>query len=98
MRKYLLSIEQILETNYIASRVQQLIRSLVLMASKTKEISLGDGLYAYDSGFDIQLRAPRTSGDHWVGLDDHTLDAFLEFLESSRNLKIEVKKLPKEES
>lgn len=62
-----------------------------------KETYLGDGLYVADSGFEVTLRAPREGGDHYVVLDPYVLDAFIEFLERSRNLKFEITKLPKEE-
>jgi hypothetical protein len=36
---------------------------------RTKEIHLGDGLYASFDGFAITLRAPRDDGDHFVVLE-----------------------------
>ena len=60
--------------------------------NKDKEIYLGDGLYARDEGFQIVLRAPRMEGDHWVGLDDYTLESLLRFIERTRKVKIEITK------
>jgi len=42
------------------------------------ETYLGDGLYASYDGFMITLRAPRTNGDHWVGLEPEVWLAFKE--------------------
>jgi hypothetical protein len=42
-----------------------------------KERYLGDGLYASFDGFMFVLRAPRSDGDHWVGLEPQV---FLELL------------------
>jgi len=45
-----------------------------------QEEYLGDGLYAKmdDSGM-IVLRAPRSEGDHWVGLEPEVFIALLKF-------------------
>jgi hypothetical protein len=40
------------------------------------------GLYASFDGYQIRLRAPRENGDHEVYLDDATLQAFLQFLDT----------------
>jgi hypothetical protein len=46
-----------------------------------KEVYLGDGLYASFDGYMIVLRAPRSAGDHWVGLEPEILRAFQLFCE-----------------
>lgn len=51
---------------------------------------LGDGLYAEDDGFQITLSTGRAIGMHFVCLDDSTLRSFLNFIESTRNVKITV--------
>jgi hypothetical protein len=33
------------------------------------EVYLGDGLYASWDGWQVNLRAPRKDGDHWVALE-----------------------------
>ena len=43
------------------------------------ETHLGDGLYASFDGYQINLRAPRGGGDHWVALKPEVFDALLEF-------------------
>jgi len=46
---------------------------------RRKQVSeeyLGDGLYASFDGFMFTLRAPRSDGDHWVGLEPDVLYAF----------------------
>ena len=45
-----------------------------------RETYLGDGLYARFDGFMITLRAPRSGGDHWVGLEPEVYRALLEFV------------------
>ena len=42
----------------------------------SKEVYLGDGLYASFDGFMFTLRAPRSGGDHWIGLEPEVLHAF----------------------
>ena len=42
---------------------------------------LGDGLYASFDGFMFKLRAPRSDGDHWVGLEPDVYKALLEYRE-----------------
>jgi hypothetical protein len=54
---------------------------------KMNEEYLGDGLYASYDGFMITLRAPRTGGDHWVGLEPEILAAFLQWAESVKAIK-----------
>jgi hypothetical protein len=44
-----------------------------------KERYLGDGLYASFDGFMFVLRAPRSDGDHWVGLEPEIFRAFLAY-------------------
>jgi hypothetical protein len=39
------------------------------LPDQNKEHYIGDGLYVSFDGWGIRLRAPRTGGDHWVGLD-----------------------------
>jgi len=47
---------------------------------KSREVYLGDGLYASFDGFMFVLRAPRgADGDHWVALEPRVLAAFDEF-------------------
>jgi len=50
------------------------------------ETYLGDGLYAsYDAATDMfVLRAPRETGDHWVGLEPPVFREFIEFAERCR--------------
>jgi hypothetical protein len=43
------------------------------------EAYLGDGLYASFDGYQINLRAPREGGDHWVSLNPDVFDALMEF-------------------
>lgn len=57
-----------------------------------KEVYLGDGLYARDEGYMFWLRAPRGSVDHEVALEDPVLQAFLQFIERSRGLRITITK------
>ena len=54
------------------------------------ETYLGDGLYASDDGYMITLRAPRETGDHWVGLEDPVFMALIQFVSQSRGLDIKV--------
>lgn len=56
------------------------------------EIYLGDGLYAKDDGYQVELYAYRADGRNWVALDDRVLQVFMQFLERSRNLKILITK------
>lgn len=56
-----------------------------------KETYLGDGLYAFDDGYSIGLRAPRGNGnDHIVYLEPAVLLDFFKYVEKARNLKIVV--------
>ncbi len=41
---------------------------------------LGDGLYASFDGYQIELRAPREHGDHYVALEPVVLDAFIAYV------------------
>ena len=43
------------------------------------ETYLGDGLYASFDGHQINLRAPRDGGDHWVSLNPDVFDTLIEF-------------------
>lgn len=45
------------------------------------ETYLGDGLYASYDGYAIRLRAPRASGDHWVGLEPDVMRNLIRFAE-----------------
>jgi hypothetical protein len=45
----------------------------------TKEIHLGDGLYASFDGFAITLRAPRDDGDHFVVLEPSMFETLKKF-------------------
>ncbi len=58
-----------------------------------KETYLGDGLYAKYDGFQVWLRAPRGSIDHYVALDPYTLDSFFRFLERVGGAKITISKM-----
>jgi len=51
----------------------------------SKEVYLGDGLYASFDGWHIILRAPREDGDHIVALEPLVLNAFDKYRE---NLKM----------
>lgn len=46
-----------------------------------KETYLGDGLYASFDGWQIILRAPRETGDHWVGLEPEVLNNLLRYIQ-----------------
>ena len=46
------------------------------------EVYLGDGLYASFDGWQIQLRAPRENGDHFVALEPEVLDNLITFIKS----------------
>ena len=48
------------------------------------ETYLGDGLYASFDGWQITLRAPRESGDHYVCLEPSVYRALLEFVEQQQ--------------
>ncbi len=45
------------------------------------ETYLGDGLYASFDGWQIQLRAPRPDGDHFIYMEPSVQVAFIEFIE-----------------
>ena len=45
----------------------------------SKEIYLGDGLYAHFDGYHFVLRAPRWDEDHHVALEPPVFDALLEY-------------------
>lgn len=49
------------------------------MTQAKGERYLGDGLYASFDGWQIMLRAPRESGDHYIGLEPDVYDALSEF-------------------
>ena len=53
----------------------------------SREIFLGDGLFASFDGFCVKLRAPRPGGDHFVALDPHVLDKFLSFANKVKRLR-----------
>lgn len=46
----------------------------------TKEVYLGDGLYASYDGYQFELRTPRAGGDHWVALEPSVLQEFFAFV------------------
>lgn len=54
----------------------------------SKKTYLGDGLYAYDDGFQFWLETDRNGELHYVALDSEVIDSFLRFIERSRKLKI----------
>jgi hypothetical protein len=64
----------------------------------TKEVYLGDGLYASYDGYHLCLRAPRGYDDHEVFLEPAILQEFLSFIEKTFNVKIEVKKVTNDEA
>lgn len=49
------------------------------MSHITKEEFLGDGLYVYNDGFSLCLRAPRPGGDHEVWLEPVVFVEFLRY-------------------
>lgn len=59
----------------------------------SKEIYLGDGLYAHFDGYHFVLRAPREFGDHVVALEPPVFDALLEYRE---RVYADAKKIEKE--
>ena len=68
---------------------------------KKNAIYLGDGLYAVDEGDQFVLSTKRRDGDgefteHYVALDDDTLQSFFKFIESRRHVKITVEKQSEE--
>lgn len=48
-----------------------------------RETYLGDGLYASFDGYQVLLRAPRETGDHFVALEPPVWDALVEFVKSA---------------
>jgi hypothetical protein len=48
------------------------------------EVYLGDGLYASFDGYQINLRAPRAEGDHYVALEPAVWQELLRFEQSLR--------------
>jgi hypothetical protein len=54
-----------------------------------EEEYLGDGLYVSHDGRMVKLRAPRESGDHWVGLEPQTLNALMRWLLENQLIAIE---------
>src|SRR5258708_38413754 len=66
------------------ARIKAMSRMSSSLAAKgdhtmSKEIYLGDGLYASFDGFMITLRAPRENGDHLVMLEPEVFAALVEF-------------------
>lgn len=61
--------------------------------SEENKTYLGDGLYAFDEGFQIGLTAGTGYKTQVVYLDDYVLEAFLQFVAQSRGLKITVDKV-----
>lgn len=58
--------------------------------NNSKEIYLGDGLYASHDGYQFVLRTPRDREDHYVALEPNVLDSFFEFVEKTLNVKIKI--------
>ncbi len=56
---------------------------------------LGDGLYVYDEGFQIELSAMQANGVNAVYLDDTVLDALFRFIEKKRSVKISITHVPR---
>lgn len=54
------------------------------------EVYIGDGLYARYDGYMIVLRAPRESGDHWIGLEPEVLSNFIRFIEAEMDVTITI--------
>ena len=65
------------------------------MSGFKREEYLGDGLYASYDGFMVSLRAPRESGDHWVGLEPDIMFALFRFCEKVYGIKIKIEKVEK---
>lgn len=63
--------------------------------SEKNKTHLGDGLYAFDEGYQIELTAGTGYETQVVYLDDYVLEAFLKFVAQSRGLKITVDKVDK---
>jgi hypothetical protein len=57
----------------------------------SKKEYLGDGLYARDDGFQIELSAPRAGGDHVVYLDWSVFRELARFAERMWNVDIAIK-------
>lgn len=55
-----------------------------------KEIYLGDGLFARDCGYHIELWCDRENGKNWVALEPVVLFTFLDFVARVRNVKIQI--------
>jgi hypothetical protein len=55
------------------------LRNQKMNERAVNEDYLGDGLYASFDGESIWLRAPRSTGDHYVALDPHVFKNFLEY-------------------
>jgi len=51
------------------------------------ETYVGDGLYASFDGWQVRLRAPRTDGDHWIGMEPEVYRALLRWIASYPRLK-----------
>jgi hypothetical protein len=54
------------------------------MPSREHEEYLGDGLYASFDGWQVVLRAPRETGDHFVALEPAILARLVEFISGLR--------------
>ena len=50
------------------------------MEKALKETYLGDGLYVSFDGYQLILRAPRESGDHFVALEPSVYSALLTYV------------------
>lgn len=53
---------------------------------------LGDGLYAKDDGYQIELWCDRDNGKNWVALEPEVMLSFFKFIEKSRGLKMTLTK------
>lgn len=77
----------------VEKAMEDLRGTVVPVAVSAKDrIFLGDGLYAQDQGNQIELSTESAlkGGSQRVYLDDGVVMAFLEFLATTRKIKIEV--------
>lgn len=65
------------------------------MPTLDRESYLGDGLYVSHDGWQFVLRAPRLDGDHWVGLEPKTLEAFINYVDKFNDRQREATMAPK---
>lgn len=50
------------------------------LPKRDEETYLGDGLYASFDGWYIKLRAPRSDGDHFIGLEPDVYRSLMEWV------------------